>query len=273
MFQYAFYLSLKQHFRKVKADLTGFENYPLHNGFELENIFHLQLEKATAFELRLYTPERRDWLTRKLRRVYRAKHAWYEEKTRHGYDASIFKDKHARYFWGYWQHHRYASGIEPELRKAFTFKNALEGDNLGLSGTIRQNNAVSVHVRRGDYVGHPFLDQICGLDYYQEAIKIMQQQLSEPFFVVFSDDPTWCKESLTLPESTVFVDWNRGQNSYIDMELMSHCKHHIIANSSFSWWGAWLNPSEEKKVVSPAKWVTIPGTDSSGLILPHWIKI
>ena len=97
MFQYAFYLSLKQHFGKVKADLHGFDDYELHHGFELEKVFGIQLEKANAFDLRIYTSDKRDWLTRKLRRIYGTKNAWYLERQEFGYDKNIYHDSSPRY--------------------------------------------------------------------------------------------------------------------------------------------------------------------------------
>src|SRR3546814_7810387 len=82
----------------------------------------------------------------------------------------------------------------------------------------------------------------------------MKQQLQDPVFIVFSNDISWCEKSLPL-ENAIYVSWNTGRNSYMDMQLMSCCRHHVIANSSFSWWGAWLNNHEQKKVIAPDKWI------------------
>ncbi|MEX2592686.1 MAG: alpha-1,2-fucosyltransferase [Anditalea sp.] len=272
MFQFAFYLSLKQHFGKVKADLTGFEDYSLHYGFELEKVFPIQLEKASPFELRIYGQERRDWITRKLRRIYNTKHAWHPEKEEFGFDPLIYQDSSPRYFWGYWQHCLYHQAITPQLRKAFEFKRKLEGKNLAVGQQVKKTPSVSIHVRRGDYLDHPILGDICNLDYYQKGIEVMKEKVENPQFVVFSNDIAWCRSNLSLSEA-IFVDWNKGENSHRDMQLMALCRHHIIANSSFSWWGAWLNPHGEKIVVSPEKWINTPGVDTSGLIHHKWITI
>src|SRR5690606_32306903 len=141
----------------------------------------------------------------------------------------------------------------------------LDGRNLTLGQHVVKVNSVSIHVRRGDYVGHPVLGGICDLAYYQKAIRSIEKKLKDPLFVVFSNDMDWCRTHLNLPDAA-FVDWNRGEQSYRDMQLMALCKNHILANSSFSWWGAWLNPANEKLVVSPKRWVKTPGVDPAALI-------
>lgn len=272
MFQYAFYLSLKHHYGKVKADLTGFKDYSLHHGFELEKVFGIKLETAREWDLRLYLPERRDWLTRKLRRIYGTKHAWYPEKVEFGFDKRIYLDPYPRYFWGYWQHEAYLKGIEPQIQKSFTFKGDLEGHNLATAQQIKQTPAVSLHVRRGDYLNHPILGNVSNLPYYEKAIETIKKSVGSPQFFVFSDDIKWCRKYLPVSEA-IFVDWNKGENSYRDMQLMSLCKHHIVANSSFSWWGAWLNSFKDKIVISPKNWVNNAGVDTSGLIPSSWISL
>lgn len=272
MFQYAFYLSLKQRFGKVKADLQDFADYELHYGFELEKVFGIQLDKATAFDRRIYTMDKRDWLTRKLRRIYGTKNAWYLERQEFGYDRNIYDDSSPRYYWGYWQHQLYHHTITPQLRQDFVFKEDYQGENLRLVRQLESMSSVAVHVRRGDYLGHPVLGDICDVEYYQQSIDFFRQKVENPLFVVFSNDIQWCKNNLSLA-GAVFVDWNNGENSYRDMQLMTHCNHLIIANSSFSWWGAWLNRKEDKIVVSPKRWITTSGVDTSGMILPNWITL
>jgi hypothetical protein len=272
MFQFAFYLSLKQHFKKIKADLAGFEDYNLHHGFELEKVFPIHLEKASPFELRIYGQEKRDWVTRKLRRIYGTKKAWYPERAEFGFDPSIYQDPSPRYFWGYWQHHLYLQGISRQLRKSFKFKNELDGENLAVGQMARTTPSISVHVRRGDYLENELLGNICDRGYYLNAIEKLKEKVENPRFIVFSNDIIWCRNNLPFSEA-IFVDWNQGKNSYKDMQLMSLCQHHIIANSSFSWWGSWLNPNKDKIIVSPKNWVNTPGVDTSGLIHPQWITL
>jgi hypothetical protein len=118
-------------------------------------------------------------------------------------------------------------------------------------------NAISLHVRRGDYANNPKTKAthgLCSLDYYQASVRQMAQKVARPHFFIFSDDMEWVQGNLKIDFPCVFVEHNRGAESYNDMRLMSLCKHHIIANSSFSWWGAWLNPNMEKIVIAPRKW-------------------
>ena len=270
MFQFAFFLSLQQQF-KVKVDLSGFKDYSLHHGFELTKVFGIHVEHASGLELRLYQSEARDWLTRKLRRLYGTKGAEFYEQEEFGFDPTIYQDASPRYFWGYWQHHRYIQQVEEQLRSAFSFKEPLAGSNGALLDKLQNHPSVAVHVRRGDYLDHPVLGGICGLDYYQKALQLLKGKLENPLFVFFSNDSAWCRQHL-LEENAVYVDWNGGSDSYKDMQLMSHCHHYIMANSSFSWWGQWLNPNKNKLVVSPSRWVNTDA-DPSALILPNWIRI
>src|SRR5690554_5281615 len=205
MFQYAFLLSLKQHFGKVKADLTGFESYELHQGFELERVFGIELEQASPLELRVYSSERRDWLTRKLRRIYRTKQAEYEEREEFYFDPTIYQDTRPRIFWGYWQHLSYIQMVDSQLRQAFRFKAFVDVKNKALVQNIRFINTVSIHVRRGDYIGHPILGGICDLDYYQKAIRLMEGKLKDPVFVFFSNDMEWCRANFPFQDA-VYVD-------------------------------------------------------------------
>lgn len=160
---------------------------------------------------------------------------------------------------GYWQTDLYFKKIAPVIRKAFRF----DTDRLNLKSRdlveqICSCLAVSIHVRRGDYLSEKnrqIYGDICTVDYYWKAIEWLKKRFSEEAirFYVFSDDPDWVKENLLL-EHTVVVDWNQGIDSWQDMYLMSVCRHHIIANSSFSWWGAWLDPREDKIVIAPYRW-------------------
>lgn len=272
MFQYAFYLSLQKHFTTVKADITGFDDYTLHNGFELEQVFPIRMSHANRFEVKIYTPNDRQWIWRKLRRIYGTKNAYFQERNEFQYDGSIYEDDDNRYYWGYWQHINYLNPVEEELRKAFIFPKVKNEKTERLINTIINCNSVSVHVRRGDYLGHSILGGICDTAYYEKAINKMREQMEEPLFVFFSNDSAWCQETFRQHKA-VFVDWNTGRNSFVDMYLISLCRHHIIANSSFSWWGAWLNNSAGKLVVSPSRWINNWNTDTSGLLLPTFIKV
>jgi hypothetical protein len=174
--------------------------------------------------------------------------------------------KRYAYIYGYWQSWRYFEGFEKEIRNDFTFRNEPEGKNLEILKKIEDTLSVSVHIRLGDYGP----SDVLSVSYYTQAIESMKQQFPEATFFVFSDNPEKAK---TYFEGLPFevVTGNSGAKSYVDMLLMSRCKHHIIANSSFSWWGAWLNPNPDKVVIAPKVWYRNANTDE--LIPKNWIKI
>jgi len=272
MFQYAFYLSLQKTFKSVKADITEFESYNRHNGFELNNVFNIRLNKASSIEVRIYGKGRADFVTRKMKRLFGTKFAYYEEKLDFGFDQQIFSDKKSRYLWGYWQNVNYFNGIEDRLREDFTFRNKLIDKNLEVKNILERENSVSLHVRRGDYINDPLLGNICTLEYYRTAINTINEKVSKPFFVIFSDDPSWCRDNFSSI-NPLFVDWNLKEQSYLDLQLMSICKHNIISNSSFSWWGSWLNQNPSKIIISPKVWANTSSNNFSGIILKNFITL
>jgi len=272
MFQYAFYKSLTKKSRSVKADLTEFEGYALHNGFELERVFNIHLPSVSRFWVNIYDSGNSKFVYRKLRKLLGLKKAFYSENPIFSFDREILEDKTSKLYWGYWQNASYFKDILPELLNDFQFKEPLTGKNLTTLDTILHSESVALHVRRGDYLNEPLLGGICDLEYFRNAIAIMNQKVADPRYFVFSNDQDWCKANLPLSGAT-FVDWNQSENSYIDMQLMSNCKHLIISNSSFSWWAATLNNNPQKVIISPKRWVNDELLDTSGLINNTWITL
>lgn len=177
---------------------------------------------------------------------------------------------------GYWQSEKYFKGIRETILEDFTPAHSLSGHNQEIAEEIQNSNSVGVHVRRGDYVVDRKTNEyhgVCGPDYYRRAVEIIAKKVSEPVFYFFSDDMGWVKKNLKTRFKNVYVDWNTDDHSYVDMVLMSHCKHNILANSSFSWWGAWLNRNKDKIVVAPKKWFQDPSVDTRDLIPGGWIKV
>ena len=159
------------------------------------------------------------------------------------------------------------------MRKSFSFKlELISNKNLSLAKTIRETNSVSIHVRRGDYLMEIGWDT-CNLEYYNKAIKYIEQILPHCTFYVFSDDILWCMKNLTNKYNFIYVDWNKGNDSWQDMYLMSQCKNNIIANSTFSWWGAWLNNNPQKIVITPSIWFNDRNPNDCDIIPDNWIKI
>lgn len=176
---------------------------------------------------------------------------------------------------GYWQSEKYFIDDKDLIRKDYEFKENLIGKNAQLAKKITSSNSVSLHIRRGDYVSDKKTNDFhgtSGLDYYKKSLGYIKKRVKSPMYFVFSDDIAWAKDNLKLPNAT-FIDWNQADKSYVDMQLMSLCKHNIIANSSFSWWGAWLNNNPSKIVIAPKIWFKDPSVDTSDLLPKDWLRI
>jgi len=180
------------------------------------------------------------------------------------------------YLNGYWQSEKYFNSIREILLKDLVIKKEMtEACNL-MKTQIQNSNSVSLHIRRGDYVSNKNANEFHGilpLDYYHRAIAYLNEKKSNLKVYVFSDDIDWVKINLKLENTCVYIDFNTGDDSVFDMYLMSICKHNIIANSSFSWWGAWLNQNPEKIVIAPQLWFADKSLNTNDLIPSTWQKM
>lgn len=180
------------------------------------------------------------------------------------------------YLEGYWQSPQYFVGIEQLLREEFQVTTPLDEKNIEMLEQIRSCNAVSVHVRRGDYITNPNAAQhhgVCGINYYREAVTHMDSLVQRPVYFVFSDDPDWTREHLGFIQGAEYVVCNGSDRGTEDFRLLSNCRHHIIANSSFSWWGAWLGADTDKKVIAPARWYLHNNIGTTNLFPASWIRL
>lgn len=180
--------------------------------------------------------------------------------------ATISKSNYAS---GFWQSEKYFKAFENNIRRDLSVVSPLLGDAGKYTGSINDSESVSIHVRRGDYVNNSF-HPLCTIDYYVKATEVITQNVENPVFFIFSDDPDWVTDNLPLKWPYQIVKGNTGVT---DLYLMSRCKHNIIANSSFSWWGAWLNDNGGKVVVAPQKWFGDPQINTDDLIPEGWIKL
>lgn len=278
MFQYAAgrALSLKRG-DPLRLDISGFSNYGLHQGFELERIFNCTAEIANETDVRGILGWQSSPLIRRV--VSRSSMSAFRRK-------SFVVEPHFHYWhginnvpcdWylsGYWQSEKYFSDVAEQIRRDFFFRLPLENENSKLANKINQVNAVSLHVRRGDYANNPVTTAthgLCTIDYYRAAIEHVAERVRQPYFFIFSDDITWVKNNLKMDFQHHYVDNNNGAESYNDMRLMSMCNHHVIANSSFSWWGAWLNEDSEKIVIAPKRWFNNHLAQTKDLFPRGWV--
>lgn len=180
------------------------------------------------------------------------------------------------YLEGYWQSEKYFADCAELLRRDFTPTPPLEPENAVFAAQIDEVNAVSLHVRRGDFANFARSIEFhgtCSLDYYRRAIEYLSSHVEVPHFFVFSDDWEWTRDNLRSEFPMTIVNANRADRGYRDLQLMARCRHHIIANSTLSWWGAWLNPSREKIVVAPTRWFNNAGADTRDLIPAAWVRL
>lgn len=200
---------------------------------------------------------------------------------------NIFRDKKAQNFdsrfenlsknstlFGYFQNENYFQAISSDLKKDFEFIVPFDDKNAEIAKEITSTPSVSVHIRRGDYLNPNINLAVLQTDYYQKAIAHIREKIANPVFYIFSDDIHWAKLNLDLSETNhTFIDWNTGNESFRDMQLMSLCRHNIIANSSFSWWAAWLNSNPQKIVIAPAIWYKNETSNDypKGFIPEKWI--
>ncbi len=262
MFQYALYCALEQQGVPVKADLSLFSRAKDGRVYELESVFGLQLPRAGRMEVAaLQAFSKLAW--KMLGRPYKETYAGFGT-----FNPAILQRRHA-YLNGYWQSEKYFSAVGPLVRERFRFSEPPEMQNREWIGKMRTSESVSLHVRRTDFVER----YNWGIDpaYYHAAVARLKAQLGHPEFFVFSDDLAWARAQFTGPEFQ-FVEGNRGAGSFRDMQLMQSCRHHIIANSTFSWWGAWLNPDPGKIVIAPDCWQPeLQGTRD--IVPPGWIQL
>ena len=241
------------------------------------NVFNLNDDIATISEVRKYVPDL--WNSHKIvHAIYRMKRKlsrrnYFLEKMKYQIDAGFFNIKDNTYIYGYLQSEKYFIDCKAELLNIFTLRADINEENKDLIKQIENDNSVSIHIRRGDYVNSPF--QLLELEtYYLHAIEAMQQKAKDLTFYIFTNDYNWTKEQFrNINIRKKFVDINNDSLSYMDMILMSRCNHNICANSSFSWWGAWLNAHPDKIVIAPKNWfkTTEVEIESCDLIPENWI--
>jgi len=280
MFQYALgrHLSLR-HGVPLKLDLSGFDaqapgdtprRYALGN-------FRITAEAATSEEVDRVTGRAQRGARRILRRLGR----WLRDRTGSAvvaersmrFDPAVLDASPPAYLTGWWASPLYFRGIEETIRKDFALRNPPSGRNAELARFILDGESVSVHVRRGDYVTNPATRRVhgvCSPEYYRQALASIKVQVPDVRAFAFSDEIAWVRENMVLDAPTTHVDVNGPDDGHEDLRLMTLCRHHIIANSTFSWWGAWLCSHRAKKVIAPRRWSNDPAVDTRDLFPPDW---
>lgn len=258
MFQYAFLLSLKERYvDNYLVDTSIFDIWNIHNGYELKRVFNIQEKEATTEEIKKVAWYSSNYKVRRGLSLIFPKNTMCVERSPYKYYPQFLEKAGDAYYDGYWQYYMYFEPVRKDVFSAFQFVPDTDDRNNNLISKMNNANFVSIHVRRGDYLESKEYKGICGIDYYKNAIALVRSNIRTPTYLIFSNDIEWCRINISpLLENSpiIFVDWNVGKNSFRDMDLMRKCRANIIANSSFSWWAAYLNVNENKFVVSPKKW-------------------
>ncbi len=277
MFQYAFGKALSMRYgEELQLDISFLEKkatqYTQRN-FEL-NVFSVLDKIANTNLIRSFEDaESSHPLYRIKRKFIQPRYHTSREKV-FSYHPIELPDVSFKRFIGFWQSEKYFLPIQNEIRNIFSFSFDESKLNLEVLQKMKQYDSISIHIRRGDYVTNSAASAFhgtCDLDYYKNGILEISRDLLSPAVFVFSDDPEWVQKNINFSIPTFYVNHNQGKESYLDIGLMSKCAHHIIANSSFSWWGAWLNTFPAKKVIAPKKWFSDSGIDTSDLIPNSWL--
>lgn len=262
MFQYAiakaFSLETK---RPFQLDISIFESYKLHN----YGLHHFNIQSN------FYLPESK-W-KRKLKKIFNKVVFYNEDHHAFNFNPNLIQTKSDILFLeGYYQSEKYFLKYEKEIRADFEIVSPLKQQTIETVAYMQKVNAVAIHFRRGDYVGNS-LYETNKSTYYTEALEYIEAKVENPVYFLFSDDMPWVKNNFKTNFETHYIDFNDAATNFEDLKLMSSCKHNIITNSSFSWWGAWLNSNPNKIVVAPKVWFNDEKVNTTDIIPENWIKL
>lgn len=277
MFQYAFARNLARiHGATLKMDISGYA--PNSERQYALSPFNVQENFATPYEIKCFTDPKQNaigkWIHSLLHNHPKKTKSYIRVKSPH-FDPKYLKLPDNIYLSGYFQSEKYFINIADIIRSEFKIKDEMDSENRKIAEMMQSSQSVSIHIRHGDYVTNPKANQthgICGLDYYNRCIEQISSKVKSPHFFVFSNDINWCRDNLKMPKDVIYIDYNQPNEAHKDLRLMSFCKYHIIANSTFSWWGAWLAAYKDKIVFVPKKWF-VKDINTEGMIPDNWIKV
>jgi len=283
MFQYAFSIALGDYWKdEILFDFSYFKETAQGNAlvrpFEL-GVFNTICKPACDEGKQVVDKDNRNLIEKFLwflrMKKYKPEKNMIRQKSAYIFEKKFLTQSDIYYYDGYFQNEKYFKHFRKTLLQHFSLnaENSLDKKNLEISEMIQKTNSVSIHIRRGDYVtleSANFMHGLCSLDYYEKAIKYIAKRVKNPHFYVFSDDIDWIQANLKTNYPNTVIDFNQDR-SHFDLELMKNCKHNITANSSFSWWGAWLNENPKKIVIAPKKWIA--ANQKCEIVPKRWVKL
>ena len=277
LFQYAAGLSLASlHNIEVKVDISALkkpdEEIGTVRNFELQ---HIKVPPAIATHAEIDELVKADIISTAFQKLLPPfKRKIYKEAS-FNFDPNFYRAGNHLYLKGYRQSVHYFENIKDLVRQQFVIQSHLINHLEEKAHELQSVDSVAVHIRRGDYSDKKVTAYhgVLPLNYYQSAFEYMNEKVKNPRFLIFTDDVKWVTENMTLPVFAEFVSGSITKNHYEDFYLMSKCKHHVIANSSFSWWAAWMNPNPGKIVIAPKNWFNNPGLNTTDLIPGGWVRM
>lgn len=280
MFQYALgrRLALERGV-PLKLDLSWFQTQALRR-YMLDR-FQVNAEIATPEEIACLVGSNRKAISGWLYRIIQNCLPYYRRnrvtETNHSFNPLLLNVKSNVLLIGYWQSEKYFKEIGTHLRQEFSLKRPFSPKSLSLADRIQRENSISLHVRRKDYVESPRrieVYDVCSIEYYRRAVEYLRQIVPNASFFVFSDDISWATVNLKfLSPAVEMVDVKGAAQDVEELILMSYCKHHIIANSSFSWWGAWLGATAETVTIAPRQWIRDRRRENRDITPVEWIRM
>jgi hypothetical protein len=261
LFQYAMGRSLSLlNDTQLLLDVTAFEN-----GYKLRRY---SLEHFSVSACTLSGSHLQEFTSSRFATVSEASMRFDGDRYLRKYEGNVFLS-------GYWQSEMYFKHIGSLLRNEIKVASDLTGRNLAVSKLISATTSVSVHIRRGDYTNAQVqaVHGLSSMEYYKMALDYILSRIEGVTLFVFSDDMEWTRANFISKAPIHFVDHNSAEKDFEDLRLMSTCQHHIIANSTFSWWGAWLNPTKDKIVVAPRQWFATSSLDDRDIVPEEWIRL
>ena len=273
MFQYAYAKALEQKGHEVKIDISAFETYKFHGGYQLDK-YNIDLDSSIKDENDKFY--KNTFFYKVLRRFGMDFSRRIKEKSLL-FDKKLLEIDDNSYLDGYFQCEKYFKDIREIILKQFTINQDISNYTKEIKNKIQNfQNSCSLHIRRGDFVNSKNINihGACDIEYYKKAMKYLEEKVVNINYFIFSDDIEWVKENLAI-QNAIYIDSKEKRIPHEDIYLMSLCKNNIIANSSFSWWGAWLNQNENKIVIAPKRWFADDKLESQSkdIVCDSWVKI
>lgn len=265
---------------ELKLDLSYFSDQPAGNTprkYEL-NCFNLPQDFATKNDLQqIHGKPLFGYLFKKIKQKFKPYYekAYFLEQA-FTYDPHILDISGDTYLEGYWQSEKYFLDQAELIRNNLTFSSPPQTENASLLKKICSCNSIGIHIRRSDYLTNPNAHKThstCPAEYYTQALALLLTKVENPQIFVFSDDPSWAKKNILINAPVTFITHNDPEKGFEDLRLLSNCQHFIIANSSFSWWGAWLSKNKNKQVIAPKQWFKREKLNTKDLLPENWLKI